>query len=118
MKYLRILISVSIIFSFNSYAGYIKIAACDAKHGTAAVVVAGVSGKWVGFSAKKINGDIVDVTPFKVKDFGITRSGTKMIHFNGSKDITEVRASSWKSYDKSSNQMKSRLDDTGWVRCK
>ena len=68
--------------------------------------------------AKMSNGQIVDVSPVKVKDLGIVDSDSKMLSFNGSEEITNVRASSWRYSDKKNNSIESRLNNTGWFDCK
>lgn len=105
------------LFSLPSYSGQVSIPACDARSGNATVVLAGVKGKWVGFSARTGSGVIIDLSPEKVKDFGGFGSGSKIFHFGGNKGVTSVRASTWADFDKKKNLMEDRKDDSGWVSC-
>ena len=99
-------------------AGMIQIAACDARSGVAVVVIAGAGGKWVGFSARTSSGKIIDIPPVKESEFGWAGSGSHKFYFGANKNVTEVRSSTWKRYNKKTNLMEERIDDTGWVSCK
>lgn len=116
MKKIYVLTLVILLFSSSTYAAKITIGACDPS-GNALVVLAGADGKWLGFSAKTNKGEIIDLTPVLIKDVGWAGSGSKNFSFSGYKGIVSVRASTWKSFDKKSNSMETRLDDTGWVAC-
>ncbi|OJF67630.1 hypothetical protein BK026_01855 [Alteromonas sp. V450] len=105
------------VITFPALSGQVSIPACDARSGNATVVLAGVKGKWVGFSARAGSGEIIDLPPEKVKGFASFGSGSKIFHFGGNKGVTSVRASTWADFDKKKNLMEDRKDDSGWVSC-
>ncbi|MBM9518739.1 hypothetical protein JWG39_02760 [Desulforhopalus vacuolatus] len=115
---LKIFILSAIFFAYSqATAGMIDVTVCDARGGTATVVIANTDGKWVGFSARTSSGEIIDIPPIKKSKFGWV-GGSHMFRFGANKGVTEVRSSTWKSYNKKTNLMEERIDDTGWVPCK
>jgi hypothetical protein len=118
MKSKIFVLGAMLMASGAANAGMIDVTACDARGGTAAVVIAGAGGKWVGFSARTSSGKIIDVPPVKKSKFGWAGSGSRMFRFGANKNVTEVRSSTWKRYNKKTNLMEERMDDTGWVSCR
>lgn len=51
------------------------------------------------------------------KDGILTRSVGRSISVVPSKGITEARSSTWRKYNKKTNLMEERVDDTGWTQC-
>ena len=113
-----LLFCVLINLTGNCQAGMIDVTSCDPRGGSAAVVIAGAGGSWVGFSGRTSSGKIIDVPPVKKSQFGMAGSGSHLFRFGSNKNVVEVRASSWKKFNRKTNLMETRLDDTGWVKCK
>lgn len=115
---LSTMVFISMVFgSVIANAGMINVIVCDARDGTAVVVIAGAGGKWVGFSARTSSGKIIDIPPVKKSEFGWADSGSHMFRFGANKNVIEVRFSTWKRYNKKTNLIEERIDDTGWVSC-
>lgn len=65
MKLQIIALGMLVITSGVAQAGSIDVTACDARGGSAAVVIAGAGGDWVGFSARTSSDEIIDAPPAK-----------------------------------------------------
>lgn len=114
----KLLLCIIAIFIYsNAYAGSISVEGCSKSTGRAVVVLLNASGNWIGFSAKTSSGEIIDVSPQKFAKFEV-KSGARQFKFGSNNDVVEVRSSTWMNFNKKTNLMEQRMDDTGWVECK
>ena len=107
------IIMVLVSIPSMSYAK-ITIPACGVSTGQVTVVMVLPKGKWLGFSGRTSSGRIIDYPPVKI---GSTSISEIFVLGSRGRQISEVRASTWKNYNRKTNLMERRIEDTGWVRC-
>ena len=125
MRMIGVLVVFAMALASSSGRADTSIPDCSPEIGTVTVVLSKAKGKWLGFSGRTSSGEIVDYPPVKMSESGMlvtmiglgTNGGQVFELGQRGRELSEVRASTWKRYNEKTSLMEARIEDTGWVSC-